>query len=479
MNTYLVIKALHILSSVLMVGTGFGTAFYLFFANRTRSVPAIAAVSRLVVRADWWFTTPAVIFQPASGLWLAHTAGWPWDTPWLMASIALYAIAGACWLPVVWLQVELAAMAKLAHANGDAALPERYWRYAKRWELLGYPAFFAMLTVYFLMVLADVSALPPLRRSGVVAQRRAVDRFMKHATGNKKECESWNQMNWCCTSTDDVRCAWRRSGVSGRDARHRLAFVDIAEPGFDPAPLGVDLPALNRELHARLPDGRMLTGLDSILAAQALTGRRWVVRLLRVPVVRGALAPLYRRFARNRHAASRWLGYRAEAPCDAAACREGSERAAEHPTDRPARDNVRRIVVTWMYGAAIAHLLVGIAVPWVAGAPWLDAYHRVIELHFWTGTAPDPARAQQIWWMSLMGATVQCASVWMLALVHLGNRLQKREVWGWLLAGLLIWAPQDMLFSLQAQVSGHVAIDAAALVAMVPPLVWLWRRDAV
>jgi uncharacterized membrane protein len=32
MNTYLVVKALHILSSVLLVGTGFGTAFYLFFA---------------------------------------------------------------------------------------------------------------------------------------------------------------------------------------------------------------------------------------------------------------------------------------------------------------------------------------------------------------------------------------------------------------------------------------------------------------
>jgi len=153
MNVYLIVKTLHILSSVLMVGTGFGTAFYLFFANRTRSVPAIAAVSRLVVRADWWFTTPAVLFQPASGLWLAHTAGWQWDTPWLVASIVLYAIAGACWLPVVRLQIELAAIAKLAHANGDAALPERYWRYAKRWELLGYPAFFAMLSVYFLMVL--------------------------------------------------------------------------------------------------------------------------------------------------------------------------------------------------------------------------------------------------------------------------------------------------------------------------------------
>ncbi|MBN3836549.1 DUF393 domain-containing protein [Burkholderia sp. Ac-20344] len=272
-------------------------------------------------------------------------------------------------------------------------------------------------------------------------------------------------------------CVAEIKRLAARDARQQLAFVDIAEPGFDPAPLGVDLSALNRELHARLPDGRVLTGVDSILAAHALTGRRWLVRLLRVPAVRGALAPLCRRFARNRHAVSRWLGYHAEAPCDEAAC--GRDRAAEPVTDRPADDAARRIVVTWMVGAAIAHLLVGIAVPWVAGAPWLDAYHRGIELNFWAGTAPDAARAQQIWWMSLIGATVQCASVWMLALVHLGNRLRRREVWGWLLAGLLIWAPQDMLFSLQAHVSGHVAIDAAALVAMVPPLVWLWKRDTV
>ncbi|VWC40156.1 thiol-disulfide oxidoreductase DCC family protein [Burkholderia lata] len=274
-------------------------------------------------------------------------------------------------------------------------------------------------------------------------------------------------------------CVAEIKRLSARDARHRLAFVDIAEPGFDPAPLGVDLPALNRELHARLPDGRMLTGVDSILAAQALTGRRWLVRLLRMPAVRRALTPLYRRFARNRHVVSRWLGYRAEAPCDGATCGSGRDRAAEPVADRSAGDAARRIVVSWMYCAAIAHLLVGIAVPWVAGTPWLDAYHRVIELHFWAGTAPEPARAQQIWWMSLIGATVQCASVWMLALVHLGNRLRRREVWGWLLAGLLIWAPQDLLFSLQAHVLGHVAIDAAALVAMVPPLVWLWRRDAV
>jgi uncharacterized membrane protein len=105
-----------------------------------------------VVRADWWFTTPAVIFQPISGLWLAHMAGWPWTTPWIVVSIALFAITGLCWLPVVWLQVRLARMAEQAAANNEA-LPDLYWRYAQRWEWLGYPAFIAMLGVYFLMVL--------------------------------------------------------------------------------------------------------------------------------------------------------------------------------------------------------------------------------------------------------------------------------------------------------------------------------------
>ncbi|GAB7536055.1 DUF2269 family protein [Burkholderia sp. 22PA0099] len=152
MNAYLIVKTLHILSSVLMVGTGFGSAFYLFFANRTRSVPAIAAVSRLVVRADWWFTTPAVLFQPASGLWLAHQAGWPWQTPWIVATLVLYAVAAVCWLPVVGIQIEMAKLATTAHAGGAAILPDAYWRHAKTWERLGYPAFIAMLAVYFLMV---------------------------------------------------------------------------------------------------------------------------------------------------------------------------------------------------------------------------------------------------------------------------------------------------------------------------------------
>jgi uncharacterized membrane protein len=148
---YLAIKWLHILSATLMFGTGFGTAFYMFFVNRSRNVAAIAVVTRLVAKADWWFTTPSVIIQPLSGLWMIYLAGFPMSSMWIVWSVALYVLAGACWLPVVWLQLKMRDMAINAARTG-AALPERYWRYEKIWTALGFPAFTALLVVYWLMV---------------------------------------------------------------------------------------------------------------------------------------------------------------------------------------------------------------------------------------------------------------------------------------------------------------------------------------
>lgn len=145
------LKLIHILSSVLMVGTGFGSAFYMFMANRSNNLQAQLIVSRLVVKADWWFTTPAVIIQPISGITLVYIAGWPMDANWLLWTYALYALAAVCWLPVVWLQIQMRNMAVEANKN-STALPSIFWRYARYWEMLGYPAFVAMLVIYWLMV---------------------------------------------------------------------------------------------------------------------------------------------------------------------------------------------------------------------------------------------------------------------------------------------------------------------------------------
>jgi uncharacterized membrane protein len=145
------LKWLHIVSSVLLVGTGFGSAYYFFYANRSGSVQAQAVVARLVARADGWFTTPAVIVQPVTGIAMAMLAGWPLAIPWLAVSLALYVIAGACWLPVVWIQIRMARLAQQA-ADAGAAVPAEYARLARRWTWLGVPAFAAMLVVYALMV---------------------------------------------------------------------------------------------------------------------------------------------------------------------------------------------------------------------------------------------------------------------------------------------------------------------------------------
>lgn len=159
MNTYLLLKTLHIVSSVLLVGTGLGTAFFMFFTNRSGSLAAQTVVSRLVVRADLWFTTPAVIVQPITGIAMAHLAGWPLSTPWIAWSLMLYVLTGAFWLPVVWLQLQMARMAAIAAAAGSD-VPPRYWRFTRWWEALGYPAFVAMLAVLWLMVMKPDLPMP-------------------------------------------------------------------------------------------------------------------------------------------------------------------------------------------------------------------------------------------------------------------------------------------------------------------------------
>jgi uncharacterized membrane protein len=149
--SYELVKTLHILSMVLLFGTGLGSAFYKWMADRSGNVAHIAITNRHVVLADWIFTTPTVIFQPVSGLWMVHMLHLPLTTPWVMASLALYGLAGACWLPVVWLQIKMRKYSDIAAAE-NTPLPAVYGQMLRGWFWLGVPAFTAMILVVALMV---------------------------------------------------------------------------------------------------------------------------------------------------------------------------------------------------------------------------------------------------------------------------------------------------------------------------------------
>jgi uncharacterized membrane protein len=148
---YLTVKWIHVLSSTLLFGTGLGSAFYMYFASRTRDPHVIAAVARYVVVADWLFTTPTILIQPLSGFYLLHLMGMPWRTPWVIRSLALFVVAGLAWLPVVWMQMRMRDLASDA-ARRRAALPPAYRHFLLWWIALGVVAFTALVAVFYLMV---------------------------------------------------------------------------------------------------------------------------------------------------------------------------------------------------------------------------------------------------------------------------------------------------------------------------------------
>ncbi|HWK54295.1 MAG TPA: DUF2269 domain-containing protein [Hyphomicrobiales bacterium] len=148
---YLTLKWIHIISSTFLFGTGVGSAFYKFLADRGGNVRHIAETNRHVVLADWLFTTPTFIIQPLTGVMLALALGFPLDTPWLLASMGFYLLTGLCWIPVVLLQIRMQTLAWAA-LHAGIPLGDDYWRMARQWCWLGVPAFIAMVIIFYLMV---------------------------------------------------------------------------------------------------------------------------------------------------------------------------------------------------------------------------------------------------------------------------------------------------------------------------------------
>ncbi len=151
MDPYLAVKTIHILSAAVLFGTGAGIAFFMVMAHRTGEVATIAATARIVVVADFVFTLPAVVAQPASGAWLIWRAGFEPTAGWLVAAYLLYLLVGACWLPVVFLQIKARDEAARAMADGTP-LPQAYHRVFRLWFVLGWPAFAGVVGIYLLML---------------------------------------------------------------------------------------------------------------------------------------------------------------------------------------------------------------------------------------------------------------------------------------------------------------------------------------
>lgn len=158
MTLLLVVKLVHVIGAAVLLGTGAGIAFFMLMANRTADARLIAHTAGVVVLADTLFTATAVILQPLTGLWLAYLSGYGLTEFWILASLGLYVVTGLFWLPVVWIQLRLKVLAGEA-AAADVPLPPAYHRLWRIWFACGFPAFAAVLAIFWLMI-ARPSAWP-------------------------------------------------------------------------------------------------------------------------------------------------------------------------------------------------------------------------------------------------------------------------------------------------------------------------------
>ncbi|WHO75020.1 DUF2269 domain-containing protein [Rhizobium sp. BT03] len=148
----------HVIGATVLFGTGAGIAFFMVMAHRTRDPVLIAHVAGTVVIADTIFTATAAIFQPMTGYLLARSIGWDLSEGWIALSLLLYVVTGLFWLPVVWIQIRLRDLARTAAASASA-LPPAYFSLYRIWFAFGFPAFFSVIGIFWLMLTKPSIAL--------------------------------------------------------------------------------------------------------------------------------------------------------------------------------------------------------------------------------------------------------------------------------------------------------------------------------
>ena len=153
--SYLVLKFLHVIGATVILGTGSGIAFFMLMAHLSGDAAFIARTACVVVRADFIFTATAVLLQPLTGYLLAREDGLALAADWLGLSLALYALAGAFWLPVVWIQIRMRDLA-IAAASQGTTLPQAYHRLFRVWFAFGIPGFGSVIAIIWLMIAKPV-----------------------------------------------------------------------------------------------------------------------------------------------------------------------------------------------------------------------------------------------------------------------------------------------------------------------------------
>lgn len=148
MDSYLLLKSLHVLGAVIFLGNILVTALWKVLADRTRHPAIVAYAQRLVTITDLFFTALGVGLIIVTGELMAGR----WEgAAWVGWGRALFVASGVIWL-VALVPIQL-AQARMARAFADQdRIPAAYWRLANLWGVFGLIAtVLPLLNLYFMV----------------------------------------------------------------------------------------------------------------------------------------------------------------------------------------------------------------------------------------------------------------------------------------------------------------------------------------
>ncbi len=153
--TYSILKFLHVLGVVLLIGNVTITAYWKVFADRTRDGVLVAHAQRAVIYADWLFTLPGIVLILVGGYGMAYHAGLNlFESPWLVWGQVFFLVSGLIWLAVlVPVQIRQSRVARALSPTDR--VPESYWRDGRIWLIWGIVATVPLIAAIYVMIAKD------------------------------------------------------------------------------------------------------------------------------------------------------------------------------------------------------------------------------------------------------------------------------------------------------------------------------------
>jgi uncharacterized membrane protein len=156
MDTYLLLKSLHIFGVVIFLGNIIVTGWWKVMADRTNNQQIIAFAQHQVTVTDYIFTLGGVLLIFVTGITNAELHGMDYYTvKWLVWGNALFIASGVIWLAILLpVQIKQAKMAKQFVA--EESIPEKYWKLGRLWIIFGTIATLLPLANLYWMVFKPI-----------------------------------------------------------------------------------------------------------------------------------------------------------------------------------------------------------------------------------------------------------------------------------------------------------------------------------